>query len=298
MKKFAIALIAILSVVFSSQAFELGKGDKAALLMVHFGSTFDDTRTATIDAINEKAAREFPDMKVVEAYTSRIIISRLAKRGVEKKTPRQALLQLASEGYTHVFIQSTNVIDGIEAQSLRYEADYMVPFFKEIWVGNPLLYSIEDCLEVEKILVERHAAAVGKNSAVVFVGHGTSTPANAIYSQMDYMFRAEGNSHFLVSTVEGYPTFETTLAQLKADKIKNVTLVPFMFVAGDHARNDIDGDWRENLEKEGFNAKSVIEGLGHIPEIQDIYIRHIKDGLKEKPLTPVERKAAFLNSYK
>lgn len=297
MKKLALIIIAIMSVVLNTQAFELEKGDKAALLMVHFGSTFDDTRTATIDAINEKAAREFPDMKVVEAFTSRIIISRLAKRGITKLTPRQALLKLAADGYTHVFIQSTNVIDGIEAQSLREEADYMVPFFKEVRVGTPLLYSIEDCLAVEKIMSDRYSASVGKNSAVVLIGHGTSTPANAIYSQMCYMFKAEGNPRFLVSTVEGYPSYETTLAQLKTDKIKNVTIIPFMFVAGDHARNDIDGEWRENLQKDGFNVKSILESLGQIPEIQDIYIRHIKDGLKEKPLSPVERKAAFLNSF-
>lgn len=268
--------------------------DKSALLMVHFGTTFDDTRAATIDAINEKARNEFPEMKVVEAYTSRIIISRLAKRGIVKATPREALLQLAAEGYTHVFIQSTNVIDGIEAEALRNKADYMVPFFKDLRIGRPLLYSIEDCLNVEKILAERYSSSKGKNSAMVLIGHGTETPANAIYSQMDYMFGAEGNPDFHVATVEGYPTFETTLAKLKSSKVKNVTLIPFMFVAGDHARNDIAGDWKENLEKEGFKVSVIIEGLGQIPAIQDIYIQHIKDGLKERPLTPVERKAAFL----
>lgn len=268
--------------------------DKSALLMVHFGTTFDDTRAATIDAINEKARNEFPEMKVVEAYTSRIIISRLAKRGIVKPTPREALLKLAAEGYDHVFIQSTNVIDGIEAESLRNEVDYMVPFFKDLRIGRPLLYSIEDCLNVEKILAERYSSSKGKNSAVVLIGHGTETPANAIYSQMDYMFGAEGNPDFHVATVEGYPTFETTLAKLKSSKVKNVTLIPFMFVAGDHARNDIAGDWKENLEKEGFKVSAIIEGLGQIPAIQDIYIQHIKDGLKERPLTPVERKAAFI----
>lgn len=294
MKKLTIILFLLVSVVFTSGAFEMKEGDKAALLMVHFGTTFDDTRASTIDAINQKAAQEFPDMKVMEAFTSRIIISRLAKRGIKKLTPRQALLQLAAEGYTHVFIQSTNIIDGIEAQSLIEEANYLVPFFKEVRVGRPLLYSIGDCLEVEKILAERHASAAVKNSAVVLVGHGTSTPANAIYSQMDYVFDAQGHPQFHVATVEGYPTYETTLAQLKADKVKNVTLVPFMFVAGDHARNDIAGEWKENLEKEGFNASAIIEGLGQVPQIQDIFIRHIKEGMNERPLTPVERKAAFI----
>lgn len=294
MKRISIVIFILINFMITSSAFEPGKGDKAALLMVHFGTTFDDTRSATIDAINEKAAKEFPDMKVVEAYTSRIIISRLAKRGIEKPTPRQALLRLAAEGYTHVFIQSTNIIDGIEAQSLVEEADYLVPFFKEVRVGRPLLYSIDDCLEVERIISERHSSIAGKGSAVVLVGHGTSTPANAIYSQMDYMFTAQGNPQFHVATVEGYPTYETTLARLKQDKVKNVTLVPFMFVAGDHARNDIDGEWRDNLEREGYKVQSVIEGLGQIPEIQDIFINHIKEGMQERPLTPVERKAAFL----
>lgn len=293
MKKL-ILLFFIASMTFCTHAFKLDNGDKAALLMVHFGTTFDDTRTATINAINEKAAREFPDMKVMEAYTSRIIISRLAKRGIYKPTPQQALLKLAADGYTHVFIQSTNVIDGIEAQSLRNEADYLVPFFKEVRIGTPLLYSIEDCLKVVGILAERYKQYRTPKTAIVLVGHGTSTPANAIYSQMDYMFNAEGYPEIKVSTIEGYPSYETTLAQLKADKIKNVTLIPFMFVAGDHARNDIDREWRERLRKKGFNTSTLIEGLGQIPEIQDLYIRHIKEGLKEKPLTPVERKAAFL----
>lgn len=283
-----------MSINFNIHAFALEKGDKAAILMVHFGTTFDDTRALTIDAINERVMKEFPDMKVVEAYTSRIILSRLAQRGIIKSTPRQALLKLAAEGYTHIFIQSTNVIDGVEMESLRNEADYLVPFFKEVRICYPLLYSIEDCIAVEKILADIYSENVNENSGVILVGHGTSTPANAIYSQMDYMFTAEGNPQFHVATVEGYPTFDTTLSKLKSQKIKNVTLVPFMFVAGDHARNDIDGGWRENLEAQGFKVKTVIEGLGQTPQIQDIYINHIKKGLEEKPLSPVERKAAFL----
>lgn len=294
MKKNTLMLLMILCTTLTSWSFDLMNGDKAAIMMVHFGTTFDDTRHATIDAINEKAASQFPDMHVVEAYTSRIIISRLAKKGITKLTPRQALLKLASEGYTHVFIQSTNVIDGIEAQSLREEAECMVPFFKEVRVGTPLLYTVDDCLAVERILSKRYAAEAGRNSAVVLVGHGTSTPANAIYSQMDYMFAAQGDTPFHVTTIEGYPTYETTLAKLKGSKVRNVTLVPFMFAAGDHARNDIDGEWRDKLEKEGFKVNTIIEGLGQIPEIQEIYISHIKEGLKSRPLTPVERKAAFL----
>lgn len=293
MKRLSLIIILLTGMLTTASAFNLGKGDKAALLMVHFGTTFDETRSETIDAINEKAIKEFPGMKVAEAYTSRIIISRLAKRGIEKMTPRQALLRLAADGYTHVFIQSTNVIDGIEAQTLRSEAEFMVPFFKEIRVGRPLLYSLNDCKEVEKIVSTRYGIYTGHKSAVVLIGHGTTIPANAIYSQMDYIFKAEGASSFHVTTIEGYPDYDTTTARLKESKTKKVTLIPFMFVAGDHAKNDINGEWRENLTKEGFSVDCLLEGLGQIPEIQDIYINHIKEGLKGRPLSPIELKAAY-----
>lgn len=105
------------------------------------------------------------------------------------------------------------------------------------------------------------------------------------------MFTANGNPAFHVATVEGYPTYETTLARLKADKNKSVTLVPFMFVAGDHARNDIDGEWREEFEKAGFTVSTVMEGLGQVSEIQDIYIEHLKEAL-EAPVTDAAKQKA------
>lgn len=262
--------------------------------MVHFGTTFDDTRTLTIDAINEKTRLTFPDVKVVEAYTSRIIINRLKKRGISKSTPQEALLRLAADGYTHVIVQGTNVIDGIEAEVLRNDAARMSPFFEEIRVGRPLLYSIEDCEKVVGILSSRYKDATTKNGAVVLIGHGTSTPANAIYSQMDYMFTANGTPAFHVATVEGYPTLETTVERLKDAKNKNVTLIPFMFVAGDHARNDIDGEMRKELSNDGFSVFTILEGLGQIPEIQDIYIEHIKDAFAAPILDATQQKSSYI----
>lgn len=274
------------------------ENDRTAILLVHFGSTFDDTRSRTIDAIKEKVKTRYPNMRVEEAFTSRIIIKRLKDRGIVKQNPQEALLKLAAEGYKNVVIQSTNVIEGMEMEVLRKEASLFLPFFSEVRVGRPLLYSIDDCLEVVEILKKKFAAeASGKNSAVVFVGHGTSTPANAIYSQIDYIFAASGSRNFHVTTIEGYPTFDTTLSILKSDRTMKVTLVPFMFVAGDHARNDIDGEWRDNLTKEGFEVKSVLEGLGEIPEIQNIYLRHLKDAMTHPLEDALTKKSkSILNS--
>lgn len=278
-------------------------GDKAALLMVHFGTTHDDTRALTIDAINAKVKTVFPELELREAYTSRIIIRRLKARGVEKLTPLEALLRLRSEGYTHVIVQSTNIIDGVEMESLRRDVESVLPFFKEIRVGTPLLYSVEDCEKVVGILNDRLNAAITKDGKLpakrqpaqnfVLVGHGTYTPSTAIYSQIDYMLKANGLTNFHVGTIEGYPTFENMLAQLKAAKAKRVTLVPFMFVAGDHAKNDISVDWKEALEKEGYTVDVRMEGLGQIPEIQEIFIDHIRFMLKHRILGIMEKKAAY-----
>ena len=272
-------------------------GDKAALLMVHFGTTHDDTRTLTIDAINTKAQAAFPELKFQEAYTSRIIIRRLKERGITKLTPLDAMLKLRSEGYTHLIVQSTNIIDGVEMESLRRDVESVLPFFKDIRVGTPLLYSVEDAEKVTSILGSRYnAPAQSKKVAkehFVLVGHGTYTPSTAIYSQMDYMLKANGLPNFHVGTIEGYPTFETMLAQLKATKAKQVTLVPFMFVAGEHAKNDIAGEWKEALEKEGYTVNTHLEGFGQVPKIQEIFISHIRFGLKHRILDIMTKKAAY-----
>lgn len=257
--------------------------------MVHFGTSFDDTRVVTIDAINAKAKAAFPELEVREAYTSRVIVRRLKARGIEKFTPIDALLKLRGDGYTHIIIQSSNIIEGVEMESLRKDAASVELFFKEIRIGNPLLYTVEDSEAVVSIL----ETSKPEKGSIVLVGHGTSTPITATYAMIDYMCKARGLKNFHMGTLEGYPTFETMLGQLKATKAKQVTLVPFMFVAGDHARNDIAGEWRELLEKEGFKVDVRMEGLGQIPAIQDIFIEHIRFMLHHKPIGIIEKKAAY-----
>ena len=263
-------------------------GDKAALLMVHFGTTHDDTRALTIDAINAKAREAFPNLEMREAFTSRIIIRRLKARGIEKLTPLDAMLRLRSEGYTHVIIQSTNIIDGVEMESLRRDMVSVQPFLKEIRIGTPLLYSTEDAEKVVSILGERlDATAQGKKTSnkkstehFVLVGHGTYTPSTAIYSQMDYMLKAKRLKNFHVSTIEGYPTLDATLAQLKETRPKQVTLIPLLLVCGNHTKEDIDGVWKPEMEKAGYQANVRMQGLGEQPAIRKLYMEHIEALLK------------------
>lgn len=246
-----------------------------ALLMAHFGTTYDETRAKTIDAINEKAVKAFPEMKVREAYTSRIVMRRLAQRSIRKDTPIDALLRLRAEGIKTVKIQPSYVIDGIEMDRLRKDVEQVRPFFDSIWVSTPLLYTVEDAEKVCEVLVNRHTADARKREHVLFVGHGTEGPATALYSQLDYMLRANGHSNYHVATIEGYPTQETALAQIKAMRGKKVTLVPLLFVAGDHANNDISVEWKEAFEKVGLTVDVKLEGLGEVPEIQELYIEKV-----------------------
>ena len=204
------------------------------------------------------------------------------------------MLKLRSEGYTHLIVQSTNIIDGVEMESGMWKTHY--PSSRNTCRYSPaLLY--RRCRESGKYSGEPLQRPGTKQESYQRTlrpcGHGTYTPSTAIYSQMDYMLKAGGLTNFHVGTIEGYPTFDTMLAQLKAGKAKRVTLIPFMFVAGDHAKNDIAGEWKEMLEKEGFTVSAQLEGLGQIPEIQEIFIDHIRFGLKHRMLDIMTKKAAY-----
>lgn len=276
--------------VHSDLLSSLKKGDKAALLMVHFGTTHDDTRQLTIDAINQKAKELFPEFEIREAYTSRIIMARLAKRGTRKLNPAEALAQLKADGFTHVIVQSTNIIDGVEMESLRKDIASMEFLFKEIRLGNPLLYSVEDYEKVAEIVSKK-----GKEKAMtILVGHGTYDPSTAQYAMLDHVMQTSGHKDFVVGTVEGYPSFNNAIDRIQEQKkIKEVQLLPFMFVAGDHAKNDIAGDMKQELEGKGYKVTVLLEGLGQNPEIQDIFIDHIRFMTKHRMIDIMDKKKAY-----
>lgn len=249
--------------------------DRTALLMVHFGTTHDDTRQQTIDAVNDLARQSFPQMDVREAYTSRIVIKRLAQRGIVRKTPLEMLLQLRSEGYQHVVVQPTHIIPGEEYATLLDDVRQVKHLFGDIRVGKPLLYSLDDCQAVATLFNSQLSAEADKRSHVVWVGHGTAHPANAMYAQMDYLLKRL-NPHFHVGTIEGFPSFDDVVSDLKQAKARRVVLVPFMFVAGDHAKNDISEEWKAALEKEGFHVELRLEGLGQNKGVQQLFMNHIQ----------------------
>lgn len=283
MKKIFLALLAIAMVNFlqahsghnyeASDIFKaLQAEDKVAIMMVHFGTTHEDTRQQTIDVINQKAKDAFPNVEVREAYTSRIVVKRLGERGIVKLNATQVFEKLRKDGFTHILVQPTCIIDGIEMEALSKEIAKVQSSFKEIRVGNPLLYTPEDYENVIKALTPTQDTS----TAYIWVGHGTYDSATAQYAMLDYMLKQKGFTNNIVGTIEGYPSFDDVLLQLEKSGLKKVMLNPFLFVAGEHAKNDIAEDWKNDLEKEGYTVEVSMKGLGQIPAIQDCFITHLK----------------------
>lgn len=253
--------------------FSSAQAEKAALLITHYGSSDAQTRALTLDVITREAQEAFPEFEVREAYISPIVRKKLAKEGVYKDSPIDALLKLRADGYRKIYVQSTTLIEGSEMTSVRRDADKLRPFFEELKVGNPLLYSVEDC---EKVIDLLTAEQPGKKEYIVYVGHGNRLPGTATYAMLDFMMKARGLKNFHVSTIEGYPTLEATLLQLKETRPQSVTLIPLLLVCGNHTKEDIAGVWKTELEKQGYRVNVRMQGLGESKAIRQLYMEHIK----------------------
>lgn len=281
---------------FHDEAFEksdflenLADMGKAAILCVHFGTTYEDTRKLTIDAINKKIADKFPNIASYEAYTSRIIIRRLKERGIIKLNPNEMLRELADKGITNVIVIPTNIINGIEMESLERDVLSLSHLFNEIRVAKPLLYSSVDYKEVANALMKELQYIEGQ---IILVGHGTYHPANASYPMLDYILKLGGGSRFHIATIEGFPGLDEAIAHFPKD-CRELTLVPFMFVAGDHARNDIAGDWKEDLEDRGYKVDVLMKGLGEYPSIQDIILSRVSFSINHKKIDIMSKKKKY-----
>lgn len=250
-----------------------------AILAVSFGTSYPDTLEKTIAAIEADLAAAFPERQLFRAFTSGMIIKKIANRdGLAIDTVPQALERMASAGYTDVVIQSTHVINGEEWEKLKSQAAPYAGRFRRLTFGLPLLTRIEDYRAVTEALLRRLPDREA-GTAIVFMGHGSEHPANAVYATLEYMFHDMGRKDIRVGTVEGYPGFREVSRRLaEQGDVREVICYPLMVVAGDHAKNDLAGEdpdsWRSQLEAQGYRVRCVLEGLGQNPEIRAIFTKH------------------------
>ena len=260
--------------------------NKKAILVVSFGTSYNDTREKTIGAIERKIADEFPEFDIRRAFTSKIIINILKERdNLKIDNVTEAMNKLFEEGYGFVIIHPTHVMNGEEYEGLLKAAEPFNDKFLKIEYGQPLLTSSDDFKESVVVIAESVPEIKDEKTAVVFMGHGTEHYADAAYAALDYRFKAMGYSNVYVGTVEGYPDTKQVVNFVDAGSYKRVVLYPFMIAAGDHANNDMAGEeagsWKTEFEKRGYKVSCMIRGLGEYAGIQNMFINHIKRAISD-----------------
>lgn len=259
-----------------------GDPDKKAILVVSFGTSYNDTRDATIGAIEKAIADKNPEYEVRRAFTSQIIIDKLKERdNLEIDNVKQAMERLIADGVGTLICQPTHVMNGFEYDDMKREVEAYAQNFETLKFGTPLLTATQDYRDVVTAIQQEFS--VPEDTALVLMGHGTEHFANNTYAALAYHFNHSGSKNIFVGTVEGFPDLDSTIADVKALGVKKVILAPLMVVAGDHATNDMAGDeegsWKTVFKSEGFEVECVLKGLGEYPSIQDLYVAHVAQAI-------------------
>ncbi|WP_249307682.1 sirohydrochlorin cobaltochelatase [Jingyaoa shaoxingensis] len=295
---------------------EIGENE---LLVVSFGTSFNDSRTADIGGIEKALAAAYPDWSVRRAFTAQIIINHVEARDDEYiDNMQQALDRAVENGVKNLVVQPTHLMHGAEYDELKEAVDEYADKFDSVEIAEPLLGEVGADAEAvnddkEKVAESITAAAVAEagyddleaakedGTAFVFMGHGTSHTAKISYSQMQTQMNDLGYDNVFIGTVEGEPeetACEAVIEAVKEAGYKKVVLRPLMVVAGDHANNDMAGDdedsWKSQFEASGAfdSIDCQIAGLGEIADIQQIYVDHTAAAIDEIGGEEAESEAA------
>ena len=251
-----------------------------AVLVVSFGTSYNDSRKKTIEEIEKTIAGHFHGYEFHRAFTSRVIINILKKRdSISIDGVSEAMERLLNQGIKRVLVQPTHVMSGFEYDDVVAEVTPYADKFDSFKVGSPLLVSDADYDEVVSIITGETKDYDAEGTAVVFMGHGTEHEANATYAKLQQHLTAAGHENYFIGTVEATPSLDDVLALVRDSGAKKVVLLPLMIVAGDHANNDMAGDdedsWKSAFERAGFEVECVLRGLGQYAGIQDMFVEHV-----------------------
>lgn len=284
---------------------EIGENE---ILVVSFGTSFNDSRVKDISEVEKKIQEENPDWSVRRAFTAQIIINHIQARDGEKiDNVEQALDRAVNNKVKNLVVQPTHLMHGAEYDELCEMIEKYKEKFEKVVIAEPLLGEVgedanvinEDKEKVAKAISQKAVENAGYTSvdaakedgcAFVFMGHGTSHAAKISYSQMSTQMTKLGYENVFIGTVEGEPeetACENVIKSVKDAGFKKVILRPLMVVAGDHANNDMAGEeedsWLSMFKAENAfdTLETQIEGLGSIDAIKEIYVEHVKNALQE-----------------
>lgn len=249
------------------------------LMVVSFGTSYNDSRRLTVGAIEEAIEEAFSDYSVRRGFTSQIIIDHVKSRdNVTIDNVGEALERAVDNGVKTLVIQPTHLMNGLEYADLVNEVAEYSDAFEKVAVGEPLLTSDEDFKAVAEAITKATAEYDDGETAICFMGHGTEAESNQNYAKMQEVLTAGGYENYFVGTVEAAPDLEDVLAAVQAGDYKKVVLQPLMIVAGDHANNDMAGDeedsWKTAFERAGYEVTCILRGLGELEEIQRLFVEH------------------------
>jgi len=282
---------------------EIGENE---ILVVSFGTSFNDSRVEDIGGIEKAIAAANPDYSVRRAFTAQIIINHIQARDGEKiDNVDQALTRAVDNGVKNLLIQPTHLMHGAEYDELVETVNKYADSFETVKISEPLLGEVgadativnEDKQTVAKEITnaalldagfESLEKAADEQTAFVFMGHGTSHAAKVTYSQMQTQMNELGYKNVFIGTVEGEPeetSCENVIAAVQKAGYTKVILRPLMVVAGDHANNDMAGDdedsWKSMFEAAGLLVDCQIAGLGRIENVEALYVQHTADAIKK-----------------
>lgn len=268
-----------------------GKGVKdTAILVVSVGTSYNQKRDLTIDAIETTIAEAFPDYEVRRAFTSQIIIGKLKERdGVETDNVGQALNRAAADGITNLVVQPTYLSEGCAYINLADIVEDYKDRFRCLALGKPLLSDDADYEAVITSIVDQAGVHIDGRTAVCLMGHGTEAGNGSVYAKLQKKIVLAGHKNYYIGTLKGKPTLEDIVAALKEEGVyKKVFLAPLMIVAGVHAFNDMAGaganSWKTVLERSGYGVECLCEGLGQFEAIRSIYVRHVQEAVSSLKL--------------
>lgn len=256
------------------------------LLVVSFGTSYNDNRRFTIGAIENAMEAAFPDYSVRRGFTSQIIIDHVQSRDGETiDNVGQALDRAVDNGVKTLVIQPTHLMNGYEYNDLVDEVAQYADAFEAISIGQPLLTSDADFQTVAQAMVEATASYDDGKTAICFMGHGTEADSNGVYAKMQQLLSDSGYANYYIGTVEATPSLEDVLALVQAGDYERVVLQPMMIVAGDHANNDMAGDeedsWKTAFQNAGYEVECVVSGLGELEAIQQLLVEHAQAAIDE-----------------
>lgn len=254
------------------------------LLVLSFGTSYNDSRRLTIGAIEDAIEKAVPDFSVRRGFTANIVIDHIQRRdGILIDDVDAALQRAVDNGVKNLVVQPTHLMNGFEYDELVEKVGNYSDAFDKVVFGEPLLTSDDDFKRVEKAITDWTSEYDDGETAICFMGHGTEAASNQVYSKMQDMLTADGYKNYFIGTVEAAPTLDDVLAAVKAGGYKRVVLEPLMVVAGDHANNDMAGDeedsWKTVFENEGFEVVCLLRGLGENEAIREIYTDHANDAV-------------------